>query len=180
MTDKEDLPRPNSSLYNLLCADEEIKSKTIKKYKRFNKYFTIPFYKIRLLPAIGFGRLFLILETVGRNSGKKRKSPLEYHWYEGAIHVVSGRGEDSDWLKNIRANPDKVWIRHGFHYFKAKVEFLNDFDEKNKMIKWYVTKHPKAAKMLFGWDEKTDDPEKTDFSKLLNLITIMRFHEEKE
>jgi len=178
MEDENDFPRPNTSLHNLLCADEDVKEKTIKKYKRFNKYFTIPFYKIRLLPALGFGRLFLVVETIGRNSGKKRKSPVEYHWYEGAIHVVSGRGEDSDWLQNIRANPDKVWIRHGFHYFKAKVEIKDNFADKEALIKWYVTKHPKAAKMLFGWDEKKDDPETANFTKLLNLITVIKFEKE--
>jgi hypothetical protein len=43
-------------------------------------------------------------------------------------------------------------------------------------MKWYVVNHGKAAKMHFGWNPKTDDPETTDFSIMLNLITIIKIH----
>ena len=174
--DIEDLPRFGSVLYNFAFTEEEERQKILKKWKRLNKYFVLPLYRIGLLPLLGIGRIFLILKTIGRITGKIRRTPLEYHWIEEIMTIFAGRGENSGWIKNIRANPDAVWVKHGFHKFRARVEFVINNEEKLKKVKWYVTKHPKPAKMLFGWDSKIDDPETTDFTKLLGLITIMRLH----
>ena len=173
---QEQLPRPGSSLYNLNHPDDIKRMKILKKYKKLNKYLILPLYKIRLLPLLGFGRLFLILTTKGRISGKKRKTPLEYHWIDGVITIFSGRGENSDWFKNINVNPDSAWIRHGFHSFQARIEILRDENDKLPVAKWFVTKQQRTAKFLFGWNPKIDDPETTDFSKLLDMITILRVY----
>lgn len=170
----EELPRLGSELYNLNHPNEKIRIKTLKKYKRINKYIVLPLYKLKILPIFGFGRIFLILTTKGRITGKKRKTPLEYHWIDGVITIFSGRGEDAGWLKNIRANPDDVWVQHGFHSFQPHVEFVTDDNDKLNIIKWYVIKHKRSAKLLFGWDPKLDDPETADFSKMLNMVTIVQ------
>ena len=72
------LPRPGSSLYNLNHDDLMIKNKTLKKFKIYNKYLVIPLYRLKILPLLGFGSIFLILMTRGRKTGKKRRTPLEY------------------------------------------------------------------------------------------------------
>jgi deazaflavin-dependent oxidoreductase (nitroreductase family) len=173
-SNKESLPRPSSVLYKLNHPNEEIKKKTLKKFRRLNKYLVLPLYRLRLLPILGFGRIFLILTTIGRKTGKKRRTPLEYHWIDDVITIFSGRGEDSGWLKNIRQNPESVWVRHGFHSFHAKLEFVSKEPEKLKIIRWYVVKHGRSAKLLFGWDPNRDDPNSTDFSNLINMFVIIR------
>lgn len=179
--DAELLPRMGSALYNMNHPDEKIRLKTLKKYNRLNKYLVIPLYRLRILPLLGFGRVFLILTTIGRKTGKNQRTPLEYHWIDRIMTIFSGRGEDSGWLKNIRANPDSVWIRHGFHSFPTRVEFISHEDDKRKIIRWYVEEHSRSAKMLFGWNKKIDDPESSDFSKLLDTVSIIQlFHKENE
>ena len=91
----EDLPRPGTPLYNFIHEDSEIRKKTLKKWKRLNKYLVLPLYRIRFLPLIGFGRIFLVLTTKGRISGKMWKTPLEYHWIEGVMTIFSARGDDA-------------------------------------------------------------------------------------
>jgi len=66
------LPRPNTPLYNLNHEDAEIRNKTLKRWRRLNKYLFLPLYRCYLLPLFGFGRIFLILTTKGRKTGKKR------------------------------------------------------------------------------------------------------------
>ncbi len=171
---QSELPRPGSSIYKFNKADEETRAKTLKRWKRLNKYLIIPLYRIGLLPALGFGRIFLLLKTKGRTTGKTRRNPLEYHWINGVIHIFSARGEESDWLKNVRANPDEIEVRHGFHWFHPIIEIVEKQSQKEEIFRWYVTKHSGAAKMLFGWDPKTDNPETTDLSPLIELITIIR------
>ncbi|MBY8980583.1 MAG: nitroreductase family deazaflavin-dependent oxidoreductase [Candidatus Lokiarchaeota archaeon] len=174
------LPRPGSSLYNLNHKDVMIKNKTLKKFKIYNKYIVLPLYRLRILPLLGFGRIFLILTTQGRKTGKKRRTPLEYHWIEDIITIFSGRGEDAGWMKNIRAHPDTLMVRHGFHRFHPQVEFVTNEDQKLETMKWYVVNHEKAAKMLFGWNPKTDDPETTDYTNLLKLISIVKLHHQED
>jgi len=170
------LPRPGSSLYSLNHKDEMIKNKTLKKFKILNKYIVIPLYRLKILPLLGFGRIFLILTTQGRITGKKRRTPLEYHRIDGIITIFSGRGEAAGWMKNIRLHPDALMVRHGFHRFQPQIEFVTDEDQKLEIMKWYVVNHGKSAKMLFGWIPKVDDPETTDFSKMLKMITIIKLH----
>jgi len=177
---KDLLPRPGSPLYNLNHKDIMIKNKTLKKSKILNTYIVLPLYRLKILPLLGFGRIFLILTTQGRKTGKKRRTPLEYHRIDGIITVFSGRGEDAGWMKNIRVHPDALMVRHGFHRFQPQSEIVKDMDEKLRIIKWYIVKHGRSSKMLFGWNPKTDDPETTDFTNLLKLISIVKLHRQND
>ena len=174
------LPRLGSSLYNLNHKDVMIKSKTLKKFKILNKYVVIPLYRLRILPLFGFGRIFLIITTKGRKSGKKRRTPLEYHRIDGVITVFSSRGEESGWMKNIRADPDALKVRYGFHHFQPQLEIVGNIDEKLRIMKWYLVNHGRSSKKLFGWNPKTDDPETTDYTNLLEMLTIVRLHRKME
>ncbi len=152
----------------------------LKKFKIYNKYIVLPLYRLKILPLLGFGRLFLILTTQGRKTGKKRRTPLEYRRIEGTITIFSSRGEDAGWMKNIRAHPDSLLVRHGFHRFQPQLEFVTNEEQKLEIMKWYVVNHGKAAKMLFGWNPKTDDPETIDFTNLLKLISIIKLEHQKD
>jgi deazaflavin-dependent oxidoreductase (nitroreductase family) len=167
-------PRPGSAMYNLLCAEKDKGKKSLRKWKFVNKYLTIPLYKIGLIPLVGLGRIFLLLKTVGRKSGRMRTTPLEYHRIDGEIHIFSGRGKESDWFKNLKVNPDKVWVHHGFHRFKPEVHILKDDEEKAKILRWYVEKHPMPAERLFGWDPENDDPKSDDLKQFAKSIPIIR------
>ena len=173
---KELLPRPGSPLYNLNHGDENKRQKTLRRWKILNKYLVLPLYRLRIFPLFGFGRIFLVLTTKGRKTGKKRRTPLEYHRIDQVITVFSSRGEEAGWVKNMHANPNQILVRHGFHSFQPQVEFISEENQKIEIIKWYVINHGKSAKMLFGWDRKRDDPETTDFSKMLNILSIIRFN----
>ena len=179
-TNEELLPRPGSPLYKLNHEDENERKKTLRRWSLLNKYIVLPLYRLRIFPLFGFGRIFLVLTTKGRKTGKKRKTPLEYHRIDQVITVFSSRGEEAGWVKNIHANPNEILVRHGFHSFQPQVEVVSHEEQKLEIMKWYVMNHGKAAKMLFGWNPKTDDPETINFSNLLNMITIIRLHHYKD
>ncbi|MFX1329287.1 MAG: nitroreductase/quinone reductase family protein [Promethearchaeota archaeon] len=172
----EELPRPGSVMFNFHYQDEESIKKTLKRWKKLNKYLMIPLYRVRLLPLLGFGKIFLILKTKGWKTGKIRRTPLEFRRYEGTIVIFAARGENATWIKNLRSNPDDVSVMRGFHNFKPRIEIISDSNQKQTIMKWYVSKYSKAAKVLFGWDPKKDNLETTDFSTLSNLITIVLLH----
>ena len=49
----------------------------------------------------------------------------------------------------------------------------------NELFKWYVIKFPKAAKMLFGWDPKSDSIETADFTSFSKLIEVVKIFPKK-
>ncbi|MFX0182055.1 MAG: nitroreductase family deazaflavin-dependent oxidoreductase [Candidatus Hodarchaeota archaeon] len=171
-----ELPRPGSMLHTLTSSDPGKIQKSLKKWKLMNKFLTLPLYKIGLLPLLGFGRIFLVLTTIGRKTGRKRKTPLEFRRFNGIPHIFAARGKRADWFQNLKANPNEVWIRIGFRSSLVKSEILKDPLIKKEIFSQYVIKYPRAAKALFGWDRKTDDPETTNFSNLINLIEIVKLH----
>ena len=172
---KKEFPRPDTPLFDLLSEDEEIKNNTLKKWRTLNKWLIIPLYRSYLLPLLGFGKIFLLLQTEGRISGRKRYTPLEYRKVDNIPTVVSSRGNESGWMKNIRKNPDRVEIRIGFHKFKPRVEIIDDQISKEQFFSYYVAHFGSSAKFLFGWDPKTDDIESSDFSRLIKGTTMVKF-----
>ena len=179
-TNEELLPRPGSPLYKLNHEDENERKKTLKRWRILNKYLVLPLYRLRIFPLFGFGRIFLVLTTKGRITGKKRRTPLEYHKIEQVITVFSSRGEEAGWVKNMHANPTHIMVRHGFHSFQPQVEFVTNEDQKLEIMRWYVVNYGKAAKMLFGWNAETDHPETTDFTNLLKMISIIKLERPKD
>jgi deazaflavin-dependent oxidoreductase (nitroreductase family) len=167
----DDFPRPGSAEYGLLLAEKEKKKKTLKQWKKLNKYFTIPLYRIGILPLFGGGKIFLLLFTKGRKTGKQRITPIEYRTKDNVIHVVSGRGKAAHWFKNLVAHPGQAKIKIGFKKYAVNFEIIQTID----LFKWYVTKFPKAAKMLFGWDPKKDKVEKADFTTFSELVEVVKF-----
>jgi len=171
-----EFPRPESRVYNRMLADEKTRKKDLKRSKTYNKYFIIPLYKIGLLPLLGLGRFGLRLQHKGRKTGKKRTTPVGYYRRDGVIHIISGRGEKADWLKNIRANPNDVYVQVGFRKYHAKVEIVDDLSERQNFWRWFIKKHQKAAKSFVGWDPKRDNPETTDLSFLIENLPVVRLH----
>ncbi|MFW9994692.1 MAG: nitroreductase family deazaflavin-dependent oxidoreductase [Candidatus Odinarchaeota archaeon] len=169
-----EFPRPGSVLFNTLCAGEKAQQKTINQFKRVNKFLTIPLYRLRLLPLLGFGRIFLLLSTRGRKSGKIRRTPLEYRRINGIIHVFASRGAKTDWYRNMRATPSDIHVQLGLRRFRARADFVEDQAELEEIMRYYVKHYPKASKTLFGWNSKLDDPETADLSSLARLLKIVR------
>jgi deazaflavin-dependent oxidoreductase (nitroreductase family) len=129
-----------------------------------------------IFPLLGLGRIFLLLTTKGRKSGKDRRTPLEYHKVSGVIHILSARGEKANWIQNMRAQPDKIRVQVGFRSFNARAEIIDDSSTIENFLRWYSRNHPRLAKVFFGWDPKHDNPATADFSSFAKYLTLVRIH----
>jgi deazaflavin-dependent oxidoreductase (nitroreductase family) len=170
-----DFPRLGSAEYGLLFSENDEKKKVLRRWKNMNKYFTIPLYRTGILPLFGGGKIFILLFTKGRKTGKERITPLEYRRKNGVVHVVAGRGKNAHWFRNLLANPKAAKMKLGFRKIAVDFEVIETIEEKNELFKWYVVKFPKAAKMLFGWDPKTDNVETADFTSFSKLVEVVKF-----
>jgi deazaflavin-dependent oxidoreductase (nitroreductase family) len=56
-----------------------------------------------------FRQQVLVIETVGRRSGKRRRTTVAYRELDGRLVVIGGAGGQSrppDWIANLRATPN--------------------------------------------------------------------------
>ncbi|MHA1168948.1 MAG: nitroreductase family deazaflavin-dependent oxidoreductase [Candidatus Hodarchaeales archaeon] len=177
--DKEDktvFPKPGTYFYRLMTHQGKDLPRSYKWFKRANRFFVVPLYRLRILPLFGIGWIILMITTVGRKTGKTRRNPVEFHRVDGTIVITAGRGEKTDWVRNIRANPDKVRVQVGFRSFKPRVEILDDISEKIKFLEWMTINLSKEAQMGFGWDPENDRIENADFTPLANFLTVIKLH----
>ena len=170
----DDLPRKGSTMYSIMKGDKTSRNKTMKRFKFWNNWFIIPLYRANILPIFFAGKIFLLLKTVGRKSGKNRYSPLEYRRRSENYYLFSSRGKYSDWYRNMNSNLDVVRIKKGFKWYNPQIQIIDDFDEKKEIMIWYVDSFPGASKMLFGWNKKIDSIENTDLDGIADFIEIVK------
>lgn len=95
------------------------------------------------------GGRFLLLEHLGRKSGKPRQVVLEVvnHDAVGDGYVVAaGFGPRTDWYRNLRAQPNAM-IQVGRRRSPIVAEFL-DQDAGAEFMAHYGTEHPKLGVRL--------------------------------
>ncbi len=147
-----------------------------RKIQSMNKYVVV-FYRIGVLPLFGAGKTTMLLTTRGRKSGQLRRFPVGYFRIAGQIHLLSGWGKDANWYKNIRANPEEVWLQVGFRHFAACANILEDPAEIRRTIETLIAESPADAQRLFGWDPRSHRLETADFSPMIEHVLFVKFTE---
>ncbi len=166
-------PRPETALAHVI-GDPEHRESFHRKLKGSNR-FVVAFYRIGLLPLLGAGKTTMLLTTRGRKSHRLRYFPVGYFRIGGDIHLFSGWGKDANWYKNLRANPDEVWLQIGFQRFPVQAHIIEDPGEIRCTIERFVGESPKDAQRLIGWDPQSDCIESADFSLMTEKVLLVKF-----
>ena len=88
---------------------------------------------------------YCYVTTTGRVSGRPHEIEIWFGVNNGALYLLSGGGENSDWVKNMHKNP-LVTVRIGKHTFVGRARFELDAQEETR------ARHILAAKYQ-GWRE---------------------------
>ncbi len=60
-------------------------------------------------PSVG-GRI-MVITHIGRRSGRRLRTPVNYAEHDGSVYCTAGFGPRADWFKNLRADPQvEVWL----------------------------------------------------------------------
>lgn len=108
-----------------------------------------PIFLYRLNLGWLLGKRFLLLEHRGRKSGIIRKTVIEvvnHDAQNGSYIVAAAWGKQSDWYKNIQADPN-VTIRVGTKRFPAFSRMLSA-DDAARHLNVYARRHPVAFRQL--------------------------------
>lgn len=105
------------------------------------------------LYRIGLGGLMtkrmVLLNHIGRKSGKMRQAVVEVARYDKAtdtVYVASGWGKKSDWYRNLLANPE-ITIQVGWRKMKVTAVPLTPEESGEAMVD-YAHRYPTAARVL--------------------------------
>lgn len=96
-----------------------------------------------ILHSLGISPDFMVtLEVVGRKSGKTISFPLAMTVINGDRYLVSMLGEDTNWVRNVKAAGGKARLRHGI----SEQVLLEEVDAKQRapILKAYLQRAPGA------------------------------------
>lgn len=83
---------------------------------------------------------FCYLTTTGRRSGHPHTIEIWFALDETTVYVLSGGGDSSDWVKNLRAHP-AVGFRLGDRDMIAKARVVENPEEDARARKLLVDKY---------------------------------------
>ena len=124
------------------------------KYRFFLK---LPYFFYNKLTARLYGKKLIQITTIGRTSKKERKTLLEVIGkIDNSPVVIAGFGENSDWVLNLRKNPQVEVVWTNLNYTSI-VEWLDE-EEAIAILSDYKKRNPNLVKLyesLFkrSWDK---------------------------
>lgn len=83
---------------------------------------------------------YCYVTTIGRTSGEPREIEIWFGVNGNFIYLISGAGEKSNWVKNMRANPN-VNVRIRERTFKGLVHFMGADSEEGMVRTMMASKY---------------------------------------
>lgn len=140
------------------------------------RLFRLPIHCYRLGLGWLLGSRFVLIEHVGRRSGRLRSVVVEvvdHDPRDDTWTVASGFGATADWYRNLLATPD-VTIQVGRRAIPVAARPLSDSEGADTMAR-YAAAHPRTARRLAGFMGYDVDGSERDYRELGRAIPFVRF-----
>jgi deazaflavin-dependent oxidoreductase (nitroreductase family) len=149
--------------------------KTLRRVFHAMNYFMVFMWRLgmgRLIngwPAV-CGRIMVIRHR-GRKTGREYLTPVNYALLENEIYAAAGFGPDTDWYRNIMADPEvQLWLPNGRH--RARACDVSNSPCRVKMLR-EITIASGLAGPLLGVDQRKLSDEQ--FEKIGNDYRLIHF-----
>lgn len=95
---------------------------------------------------------YCYLTTRGRKTGKPHEIEIWFGVNGNSIYLLSGGGDDSDWVKNLRAEPN-VTVRIGKQAFNGIARIVRNIEEESMARPMLAAKYQnwKEGQPLSEW-----------------------------
>lgn len=112
---------------------------------RTQKYILNPPMKL----AVGLGLVpgHALVETIGRKTGKPRRTVVGVHEQDGHLWVVAEQGRHAAYVRNIEANP-AVRLRLGRRWRRATALIVDGDDPVARLAMFGREGHAKAVQSM--------------------------------
>jgi len=137
-----------------------------------------------LLQRAGLGWLLnlfhvTILTTQGRKSGLPRHTPIEYRMHGTKVYMVSGWGEQPNWVQNLKAHP-KVALQTGNRSYGATAHIVDDTGEILRTLFLFRKRAPAIYDALIARITEAEEVSAHSLPDLANQLTVVRLDLEPE
>ena len=104
-----------------------------------------------LLASLG-GEEYCYLTTTGRKSGKPHEIEIWFGIKGNSLYLLSGGGDGSDWVKNLRVNPN-VKVRIAKHAFTGIARVVRNIEEESLARPMLAAKYQnwKEGRKMSDW-----------------------------
>lgn len=137
--------------------------------------YRLPVWLYRARLGILLGNRFVLINHVGRKTGKLRQVVVEVvvrNPATGAVTVASGFGPRADWYRNLLAHPDAT-IQLGSRSLTVRAVPLSE-DEAAEAMVAYARHHPRAARGLSALMGFRVDGSEADYLEVGRRIPMLR------
>ncbi len=120
------------------------------------------------------GRFILLLTHTGRRSGQRYVTPLQYEKIDGAYYVGAGRGQRSDWFRNVQAD-GRVHVCAGRAEFDCQAEPVTDPARIVAFLKVRFQRHPLMMGLMMRFHRlpmRPDDAQLAQLAKTLGIVVL--------
>jgi deazaflavin-dependent oxidoreductase (nitroreductase family) len=93
---------------------------------------------------------FCYLTTVGRVSGRPHEIEIWFAIENNSLYMLSGDRDRSDWVKNLRRNPE-VTVRLAGEYFEGHARLVESEEEDELARRLLVEKYEHNPGNLANW-----------------------------
>lgn len=130
----------------------------------------------QLLYALGLGfipgELVLLLTTTGRKSGRRRVTPLQYEEEEGLFYVMSVRGPEADWYRNILADA-RVEVQVKSRRFVGAAKPVTDPAHIARILQRRLRHHPRILGIILRAEGLPIHPTLGDLERYATGLTMV-------
>ena len=115
----------------------------------------------------------MVLTHVGRKSGLRRRTPVNYAIVDGEVYCTAGFGPTSDWYRNVVANPQvEIWLPEG--WWAGVVEDVSASPQRLLILRQVLIASGFAARMAGIDPQLMSDTELDGVSAKYRLLRIRR------
>ena len=156
--------------------DPAVEMRLLQVFKRFNRGMLL-LWRLGLGPWLSVwpevGGQILVITHVGRVSGLKRRTPLNFGIVDGEVYIAAGFGSRADWYRNLKANPHvEVWLPGG--WWSGMAEEVLEPSQRLTLMRHVLIGSGIVAPM-FGLNPKVMTDEQLDeATQTYKLIHIRR------
>ncbi len=153
----------------------QLEEKLRQGFKRFNPFMVLMWRLglgrwVNAWPDVG-GRI-MVITHIGRKSGLRRKTPVNYAMEEGDIYCTAGFGPATDWYRNLLANPQvEIWLPDA--RWKGIAEDFSRDENRLPLLRKVIIASGFAGKMAGLDARKMSD---ADFNQATSEYCLVRIH----
>ncbi|HYO88812.1 MAG TPA: nitroreductase family deazaflavin-dependent oxidoreductase [Candidatus Limnocylindrales bacterium] len=113
------------------------------------------------------------LTTLGRKSGKPRFAALEYRQHGSKIYIISGWGEQANWVRNLEQHP-QVTLRRGVRVQAGRAAVVSDRNEVFRALTLFYRTNPAAYERMFKRLSQRDSMDALTLPQIADRVLVVR------